>query len=130
MPIMQHFLHPPGLPPGNGYSHAVAFSGTMVAVSGQIPVDQDGNVVGDGDARAQTRQVFANLRTALGAAGARLDQVVKLTIFLTDIADLPVFREVRDEFLDLERPPACSLVQVSGLVNPAFRVEIDALAAI
>lgn len=54
---------------------------------------------------------------------------MKLTVFLTDLGDLPAFRAVRDEFLDLERPPACSLVQVSGLVNPAFRIEIDALAA-
>lgn len=125
---MEHFPHPSGLPAPNGYSHAVAFEGRMVAVSGQVPADQNGNVA-DG-AAAQTRQVFANLVTALGAAGARLDQVVKLTVFLTDLADLPAFREARDEFLDPERLPACSLVQVSGLVSPAFRVEIDALAAV
>jgi reactive intermediate/imine deaminase len=127
---MEHFPHPAGLAPPNGYSHAVTFEGRMVAVSGQVPVDRDGTVVGAGDAAAQTRQVFTNLGTALAAAGARLDQIVKLTVFLTDLGDLPAFRTVRDEFLDPERPPACSLVQVSGLVNPAFRIEVDALAAI
>jgi enamine deaminase RidA (YjgF/YER057c/UK114 family) len=127
---MQHHLRPAGSPPVNGYSHAVAFSGPMVAVSGQVPVDADGQVMGEGDPAAQLRQVFVNLATALGAAGAGFGDVVKLTVFLVDLADLPAFRQVRDEFLDPERLPACSLVQVAGLVHPAFRVEIDALAAL
>ena len=101
----------------------------MVAVSGQVPVDGDGRLVGE-DPEAQMRQVFENLRTALAAAGARFDQVVKLTVFLTDLADLDAFRRVRDEYLDPDRLPACSLVRVAGLVHPAFRVEIDALASI
>jgi enamine deaminase RidA (YjgF/YER057c/UK114 family) len=54
--------------------------------------------------------------------------VVKLTIFLTDLADLPVLRRVRDEQIDPARPPASSLVRVAGLVHPAFRVEVEALA--
>lgn len=62
----------------------------------------------------------------------RLKQVhvVKLTVYLTDLRDLPAFRKVRDEHQDAARPPACSLVQVAALVNPAFRVEIDALAVL
>ena len=127
--MRQHHVRPAGLPPVNGYSHAVEFSGRMVAVSGQVPVDGDGRLVGE-DPEAQMRQVFENLRTALAAGGARFDQVVKLTVFLTDLADLDAFRRVRDEYLDLDRLPACSLVRVAGLVHPAFRVEIDALASI
>ncbi|MET7396906.1 RidA family protein [Dactylosporangium sp. NPDC005572] len=126
---MEHFMRPDGLPPVNGYSHAVRFSGALVAVSGQVPLDGSGQVVGDGDVEAQVRQVFVNLGAALTAAGSGLDRVVKLTVYLTDLADLPVFRAVRDEFVDPSRPPASSLVQVSGLVHPAFRVEVDALAA-
>lgn len=126
----QYFLVPDGLPQANGYSHAVAFSGRMVAVSGQVPLDAKGSLVGDDDPRAQVRQVFENLRIALAAAGAHMSDVVKLTVYLTDLADLAVFREVRDEFISLERPPSSTLVQVSGLVNSAFRVEIDALAAV
>ncbi len=57
-----------------------------------------------------------------------MSQVVKLTVFLTDLADLADFRRVRDEFITEQAPPASSLVQVSGLVNPAFRVEVEALA--
>ncbi|MGC9671480.1 RidA family protein [Planosporangium sp. 12N6] len=128
--MQQHHVRPDGTPPVNGYSHAVSFSGTMVAISGQVPLDADGRLVGEGDPRAQIRQVFENLRTALAAAGAGMEHVVKLTVFLTDLADLADFRGVRDEYISLERPPASSLVQVSGLVHPAFRVEIEALAAI
>ncbi|WP_042412705.1 RidA family protein [Streptacidiphilus anmyonensis] len=134
---MQHHLRPAGLPPVNGYSHAVVATGTLVAVSGQVPLDASGALVGcpgpDGepaDPQAQIRQVFTNLGAALAAAGAGWGDVAKLTVFLTDLADLPVFRTVRDEFVDTGRPPACSLVQVAALVHPEFRVEIDALAVV
>ncbi|HKE69324.1 MAG TPA: RidA family protein [Nocardioidaceae bacterium] len=125
---MQHYVRPDGSPPVNGYSHAVAFDGPMVVVSGQVPVDAAGNVVGEGDAEAQVRQVFANLATALAAAGCGMEHLVKLTVFLTDIGDLGVLRAVRNEHIDPARLPASSLVQVAGLVHPAFRVEIEALA--
>jgi enamine deaminase RidA (YjgF/YER057c/UK114 family) len=125
---MEHYVRPDGLPPVSGYSHAVAATGRLVVISGQVPADEDGMPVGLGDPAAQVRQVFENLATALGAAGAQLDQVVKLTVYLTDLADLPVFRHVRDEYILADRPPASSLVQVSGLVRPEFRIEVDALA--
>ena len=127
--MQQHYVRPDGLPPVNGYSHAVAFSGQLVAVSGQVPLDGQGRLAGQ-DARAQVRQVFDNLTAALAAAGASMEHVVKLTVYLTDLADLDAFREVRDAYISLDKPPASTLVQVSSLVNPAFRVEIDALAVI
>lgn len=128
--MQQHIVRPEGSPPVNGYSHAVAFTGTMVAVSGQVPLDGDGRPVGPNDAEAQVRQVFANLDTALRAAGSGLEHVVKLTVYLTDLADLPAFRRVRDELQNPALPPASSLVQVAGLVSPDFRVEVDALAVV
>jgi reactive intermediate/imine deaminase len=124
----QHFVRPDGMPPVNGYSHAVAFTGRMLVISGQVPLDDQGRLIGPGDPPAQIRQVFRNLTAALAAAGASLDQVVKLTVFLTDLADLEAFRRIRDEYIPVDRPPASSLVQVAGLVNPEFRVEIEALA--
>lgn len=127
---MKHLRRPDGVPPGHGYSHAVSFSGTMVAVSGQVAMDEHGEVVGVGDAEQQVRQVFRNLGVVLRAAGSGLDRVVKLTVYLTDLNDLPVFRKVRDELLAPEALPASSLVQVSGLIHPAFRVEVDALAVV
>jgi reactive intermediate/imine deaminase len=128
--MRSHHVRPAGLPLTNGYSHAVEFSGRLVAVSGQVPLDAEGRLVGADDPEAQVRQVFDNLRTALAAAGAGLKHVVKLTIFLTDMADLDVVRRVRNEYVSTESPPASSLVQVSALVNPAFRVEIEALASV
>jgi reactive intermediate/imine deaminase len=127
---MPHYVRPDGMPPVNGYSHAVAFAGNMVVVSGQLPLDGQGHLVGQGDPVAQVRQVFRNLAAALAAAGATMSQVVKLTVYLTDLGDLDAFRQVRDEFIQVDRPPASSLVRVSGLVHPEFRVEIEALAAI
>ena len=124
----QHLVRPDGLPPVNGYSHAVVFSGPMVVVSGQVPVDEQGRLVGEGDPAAQVRQVFENLAAALAAAGTTMDRVVKLTVFLTDLGDLAEFRRVRDQYISAEHPPASSLVQVSALVNPAFLVEVEALA--
>jgi reactive intermediate/imine deaminase len=126
----QHYLRPDGSPPVNGYSHAVAFTGRMIAVSGQVPLDAAGQLVGPGDPRAQARQVFENLATTLAAAGAALTDIVKLTVFLTDLADLEAFRQVRDEHFPADSPPASSLVQVRGLVHPGFRIEIEALAAV
>jgi enamine deaminase RidA (YjgF/YER057c/UK114 family) len=127
--MQQHYVRPDGLPPVNGYSHAVVFSGRMVAISGQVPLDEQGRLAGD-EPETQVRQVFENLAAALAAAGAGLEHIVKLTVYLTDLADLEAFRLVRDEYVSLDNPPASTLVQVSSLVNAAFRVEIDALAAI
>jgi enamine deaminase RidA (YjgF/YER057c/UK114 family) len=126
--MIERFERPPGLGPVNGYSHAVAGAGRLVAVSGQLPVAADGSIVDATDALAQARQVFANLGTALRAAGARPQDVLRFTCFLTDLADLGAVRTARDEFLGDGPLPASSLVQVAGLVLPAARIEIDALA--
>jgi enamine deaminase RidA (YjgF/YER057c/UK114 family) len=125
---VEFFPRPDGSPPVNGYSHAVSFSGPMVAISGQVPMDRHGRVVGVDDPPEQMRQVFRNLDIALRAAGSSLGRIVKLTVYLTDLNDLATFRQVRDEYLDPSSPPASSLIRVSGLVDPAFHVEIDALA--
>jgi enamine deaminase RidA (YjgF/YER057c/UK114 family) len=127
---VQHLVQPEGTPRANGYSHVVVFSGGMVAVSGQVPLDASRQLVGENDPGAQIRQVFENLSTALAATGASMAEVVKLSVYLTDHADLAAFRQILDEYAPLETPPASTLVQVSALVSPAFRVEIDALAAI
>lgn len=126
----EYHVRPEGLPPTNGYSHAVIFSGRLIAVSGQVPMSADGQVIAPDDVEGQFRQVFTNLGLALAAAGARFEHIVKLTIFLTHLEDLAVFRQIRDEYLDMQSPPASTLVRVDGLTNPGFRVEIEALAAI
>ena len=99
-------------------------------MSGQVAWDADGNVVGRDDVEAQARQVFANLGTALAAAGTDLAHVVKLTVFLTDIGDVATVRRVRNEFVDPASPPASTLVQVVALVDPALKIEVEALAVV
>ncbi|MBU2694022.1 RidA family protein [Pimelobacter sp. 30-1] len=129
--MTDHLVRPEGLPPSNGYSHVtVAGPGRVVHVSGQVPARTDGTVVDPADVTAQAEQVFEHLQTALAAAGAGWGDVVKMGYFLTDLADLPAVRAVRDRYLDPDRLPASSLVQVAGLVHPDFRVEIDAVAVV
>lgn len=126
--VIQHFKRPDGLPPVNGYSHVVAGEGRLIAVSGQLPIGPDGAIVSATDALAQARQVFTNLNGALRAADAGPQDVIRLTFFLTDLADLDAVRTARDEFFEGHNWPASSLVQVGRLVLPDARVEIDALA--
>jgi enamine deaminase RidA (YjgF/YER057c/UK114 family) len=88
--------------------------GRFVAVSGQVAVDEDGKVVGEGDAGAQARQVCENLRRCLAAAGATFDEVVQLTYFVTHMAHLPT----------------ASAVQVAALVRAEFLLEVEAFAVV
>ena len=125
---LTHIPAPDGVAPGNGYTHVVMGSGRWVAISGQIALDAEGNVVGVGDPDLQARQVFENLRRCLAAAGATFDDVVKLTYFLTDVAHLPSVRKARDEHVDTERPPASTAVQVSALFRPELLMEVEAFA--
>ena len=127
--MIEHFTRPDGLPPVYGYSHATAGGGRIVAVSGQLPVDAEGTVL-SADPLAQARQVFANVGTALRAAGATPADLLRLNFYLISLADIGAVRTARDEFIDVDHPPASSLIQVAGLVLPDARLEIDALAVV
>jgi reactive intermediate/imine deaminase len=125
----KRFLSPDTMPPPFGYSHVVdAPAGRIIFISGQVPLDRDGELVGEGDFEAQTRQVFANLSAALEAAGAAWDDVVKLNYFLTDVGRLTEVRAIRDEHVNTKQPPASTLVEVSSLFRPEAMVEIEAVA--
>jgi enamine deaminase RidA (YjgF/YER057c/UK114 family) len=127
--VLDHIV-PAGVAPGNGYTHVVAGTGRLVAISGQIALDEAGQLVGPDDPEAQARQVFENLRRCLAAAGANFDNVIKLTYFITDTSWLPAVRRVRDTFVDTSQPPASSAVQVAALVRPELLLEVEALAVI
>jgi enamine deaminase RidA (YjgF/YER057c/UK114 family) len=105
-------------------------AGRPVYVSGQVALDPSGALVGEGDLRAQARQVFENLRVALEAVGAGFDQVVKLNLYLLDAAQLPVVREVRDQYVDVRQPPASTAVEVRRLAREEFLIEVEAVAVI
>ncbi len=118
-----------GLPePFSHYTDAVR-AGDLLFVSGCVSVDERGDVVGEGDVVAQARQVFANLQLILEAAGSSFADVVKVTLFLTDIDDRARINPVRQEFFG-EARPASTLVEVSALVLPEFLLEIEAVAVL
>jgi reactive intermediate/imine deaminase len=125
----RRFLSPESLPPPAGYTHVVdAPAGRIVYISGQVPLDAGGELVGAGDLGAQVRQVFENLSRALEAAGASWTDVVKLNYFVRDVSRLESVRAIRNEYVDTERPPASTLVEVSGLFHDDVLIEIDAVA--
>jgi 2-iminobutanoate/2-iminopropanoate deaminase len=111
--------------PLSHYTDAVA-AGDTLYLSGILPVDAAGNVVGD-DVVAQARQVLANMRRVLAAAGAEPGDVLKVTIYLLDVDDRPLINPVRQEFFGAARP-ASTLVEVSRLAVPGARLEIEAVA--
>lgn len=119
---------------GPGYSHAVTVTGTLAFVSGQVPVDGEGNVVGAGDLEAQTRQAMLNLEGVLAKLGATWADVVKFGWYVIDVTQVQKVRDVRDEFLRPvlgDRPnPGSTLVQVASLVRPEFLVEVEAVVAL
>jgi enamine deaminase RidA (YjgF/YER057c/UK114 family) len=121
---------PEGVAPATAYTHVVMGTGRFVAVAGQLPLDENGALVGAGDPEAQARQVFENLRRCLASAGATFDDVVKLTFFVTDMAHMPAIRTARREYLPDDRLPACSAVQVAALVGPEYLMEIEAFAVV
>lgn len=114
--------------PISHYTDAVRF-GDLLFVSGIAPFDGEGNVVGEGDVVAQTRQVLQNLLDALRTVGADMGDVLKVTVFLTDVNDRAAINPVRQEFFGDSRP-ASTLVEVSALVDPTMLVEIEAIAGI
>ncbi|MEE9276310.1 MAG: RidA family protein [bacterium] len=101
--------------------------GSLIFLAGQVAIDPDGAFVGKGDIEAQTRQIFENLKAALEAGGATLADIVQLNMFMTDREEFPAAMGVRKTFL-FEPHPASTLLFVSGLANPDWKIEIDVVA--
>jgi enamine deaminase RidA (YjgF/YER057c/UK114 family) len=126
-------INPPELGTPPGYSQIVEVAaGRIIFISGQTALDSDGHVVGKSDFAAQAAQVFRNLDVALQASGCTAANLVKLTVFLTDMNHLGLYREARNRFFASVTPPAApavTLVEVSKLYGPDFMIEIEAIAA-
>lgn len=126
-------INPPQLGAPPGYSQIVEVTaGRIVFIAGQTALDRGGNVVGRNDFAAQAEQVFQNLAIALHASGCTAGNLVKLTVFLTDMDNLARYREARNRFFASVTPvaaPAVTLVEVSKLYGPDFLIEIEAIAA-
>jgi reactive intermediate/imine deaminase len=112
--------------PISHYSDAVR-AGDTIYVSGQASLDRHGTLVGAGDVVAQTRQVLDNMKLALAAAGATLDDVVKVTVYLAHCADRPRVNEVRQAYFGANKP-ASTLVGIAEFAIPGMLVEVDAVA--
>lgn len=115
------------VPAGKTYSHGVIVeAGRTLYVAGQTSRDMQGNIVCKGDAEGQARQVLENLKKVIEGAGGRMENVAKTTVFITDLKYRDAVGRVRQEFFKGD-PPANTLLVVSGLADPAFLVEIEAI---
>jgi enamine deaminase RidA (YjgF/YER057c/UK114 family) len=127
------YLKPDGLLNVPSFSQVTTASGgRLVFVSGQVSWDEKGNVVHAGDLEAQTRKTYENLKLALAAAGATFDDVVKFTVYVKDL-DTEKWRlisKVRSQYLSKERPPASTMIGVTGLVFADLLIEIEAYAVV
>jgi enamine deaminase RidA (YjgF/YER057c/UK114 family) len=127
------FLNPAGLNKPVGYTHVVvAQPGKLVYISGQVPWNGSGDVVGKGDLRAQVTQCLENLKIALAAAGATTEDLIKVNYYVVNLKpdQVVVIREVRSKYFSAEHPPASTLIGVAALVREEFLIEIEAVAVI
>ncbi len=126
------FNPPSGWPQrGRAFNHGVvAPPGRTLHITGQVAWDGDGKLIGEGDCEAQMRQSFDNVSSILAAVGGRLEDIVSLTIFFLDRADLPAIQRVRAEKFTPDAAPASILIQTPGLVVPELLVELVPIAVI
>jgi enamine deaminase RidA (YjgF/YER057c/UK114 family) len=130
MPI-HRFHNPSKISKPTGYTHVVEATtpGRIIYIAGQLGLDIDNKIVGaPGDFRAQAEQTFINLKNALAAVGAGFEHVVKLNNYFIDMTHLPIFREVRDRYIDPSAPPASTAVAISALARLGALLEVEAVA--
>jgi 2-iminobutanoate/2-iminopropanoate deaminase len=112
------------------YSSGVeAPSGRTIYVSGQVSLDAEGNVVGEGDVRLQTETVLEHVKTVVEEASGGMEDIVKVTVFITDMGLYDEIHEVRRRYFE-EPFPASSMVEVSALIDPRLLIEIEAVAVV
>ena len=126
MPRETFFPNPSNRP--SGFS-PITKCGNLLFVSGQVPVNSTGDLVGEDDCYVQAKQCFSNIEAALKSAGSTFDDLVKITAFIVKSRDYPDYAKARFEIFP-ENGPASSTVFISGLVSPKFLIEIEAIAAL
>jgi len=132
--MKKQYLNPKEMSTPRFYTHAVTAEGTgkLVYISGQVSWDASGNVVGKGDMRAQSEQVFRNVGHALAVAGAGWGDVVKMNGYMVGMhaERVSAYREVRQRYLKEGALPASTLVGVERLVDPELLLEVEVVAAV
>ena len=121
-------IQPEGMHHPTGYTHVVK-AGNLAFLAGQTATDSSGNVVGVGDVEAQADQVYANIKTALASVGADLSSLIKTTTYLTRAEDIDGYRRARVKHIPTDLP-ASTLLFVTGLANPQYLIEIEAIATL
>ena len=112
-----------------GYSNIVEVrGGRTLYIAGQLALDKEGKLIGPGDFRSQVKQVFENLKARLAEGGASFKDVVKLNYYLTDASDIQALRDTRNSYINVENPPASTLVVVKQLVREEYLIEVEAIA--
>lgn len=130
---MTYRFNPPGMwqPNGRAFSQGVVRGeGFVVDITGQVAWDEHGDVVGVGDVEVQLEKAIDNVRLVLDQVGGRLSDIVSMTIYFLDRADLPVIQRVRSRHFPAETAPASVLIQVPGLVQPELLVELVPIAVV
>jgi enamine deaminase RidA (YjgF/YER057c/UK114 family) len=126
-------FNPPGIwqPNGRAFSQGVIQGpGEVVHVAGQVAWDEHDQVVGAGDAEVQMEQCIRNVRTVLGEVGGVLHDIVSMTVYFLDRADLPAIQRVRSRYFTEGTAPASIVIQVAGLIIPELRVELAPIAVV
>ena len=126
----KEIINPSGMRVPRLNSHGVKKSGAPVFICGQVGKDADGNLAGDGSAEAQVEQIFSNLGLIMESAGGGLNDLVKLTVFVTDPAVFPVVTAARERYFEPGGYPATTYLVVSALASPGLDVEIEAVAVV
>ncbi len=116
------------VPPTVGYSHA-AKAGNTLYIAGQVAQDVDGNLVGQGDFEAQVRQVYTNLKNIVEESGGSLQNIVKMTTFLTHYNYIETYRNVRNQYFPEPCPPNTLLI-IESLALPNYMIEVEAIAVL
>ena len=102
----------------------------MIILSGQVPLDNKGELAGKQDLSRQTEQVFQNIKNIVSGLGGTMDNLVRIGIYMIDVSQIQVVRDVRNKFINTRNPPASTLVQVSRLFRDDILIEIEATAII
>ena len=125
------YLNPSNMAPPRGYTHVVEVNGPgrTVYIAGQLGYDSTGKQ--GADFREQATLVYENLKAAIESVGGKMENIVKLNAFLTDIrAQLPIYREVRDKFVNVSAPPASTTLEVPKLARDGALLEVEAIAVL
>src|SRR6516165_6657623 len=125
------YINPSAMAKPAGYTHVVEVNGPgrTIYIAGQLGYDGSGKQ--GGDFRAQATLVYENLKAAVESVGGKMENIVKLNAFLTDIrAQLPIYREVRDKYVNVAAPPASTTLEISKLAREGALLEVEAVAVL